>query len=65
MTPVGGTEGEIGLQIAVRGRMSNLAELLEALNKAHAVVMCVIGKPAASEEQSEKNVTTAAGGHSR
>ena len=65
MTPVGNTEVEIVLQIAVRGRMSALAELLEALNKAHAVVMCVIGKPAASEDQGEKNVTTTAGGHSR
>ena len=65
MTPVGDTEMEIVLQIAVRGRLSVLAVLLEALNKAHAVVMCVIGKPTAPEEQNEKNYTTTAGGHSR
>jgi len=65
MTPIGDTEVEFVLQIAVRGRMSALAELLEALNKAHAVVMCVIGKPAAPEVQNEKNYTTTAGGHSR
>ena len=65
MTPVGETKVEIVLQIAVRGRMSDLAELLEALNKAHPVVMCVIEKPAVSEEQSDKNVTVTAGGHSR
>ena len=65
MTPVGDTEVEVVVQIAVRGRMSALAELLEALNKAHAVVMCVIGKPAASEEQRERNFTTTVGGHSR
>ncbi len=65
MTPVCDIDVEIILQIAVRGRTSDVAELFRALDKAHAVVMFVIGKRTASGEQSEKKLTTTAGGHSR
>ncbi len=65
MTAVGETEVKVVLQISVRGRMSDLAELFEALDKAQAVVMFVIGKRTAWGEQSEKKVATTAGGHSR
>ena len=64
MTPVGEIEVEIVLRVAVRGRAGDLAQLLEAVNKAHAVVMWVVEKPIASEEQGQKDVTTTAGGHS-
>ena len=39
MTPVGDIELEIVFQVAVRGRSGDLARLVEAVNKAHAVVM--------------------------
>ena len=64
MTPVGEIEVEIVLRVAVRGRAGDLTQLMEAVNKAHAVVMWVVEKPIASEEQGQKDVTTTAGGHS-
>ena len=64
MTPVGDVELEIVFRIAVRGRAGDLVQLLEAVNKAHAVVMWLVETPIASEEQGQKGVTTTAGGHS-
>jgi hypothetical protein len=64
VTPVGEIEVEIVLRVAVRGRAGDLAQLLEAVNKAHAVVMWLVETPIASEEQGQKGVTTTAGGHS-
>ena len=61
MTPVGEIEVEIVLRVAVRGRAGDLAQLMEAVNKAHAVVMWVVETPIASEEQGHKVVTTVAG----
>ena len=61
MTPVGDVELEIVFRIAVRGRSGDLAQLLEAVNKAHSVVMWVVEKPIASEEQGQNGVTTTAG----
>ena len=61
MTPVGEIEVEIVLRVAVRGRAGDLAQLMEAVNKAHAVVMWIVEKPVASEEQGQKDVTTTAG----
>ena len=61
MTPVGDVELEIVLRVAVRGRAGDLAQLLEAVNKAHAVVMWVVEKSIASEEQGQQGVTTTAG----
>ena len=61
VTPVGDVELEIVFRIAVRGRAGDLAQLLEAVNKAHAVVMWLVETPIASEEQGQKGVTTTAG----
>ena len=61
MTPVGDVELEIVLRIAVRGRTSDLAQLLEAVNRARAVVVWLVEKPIASEEQGQQGVTTTAG----
>ena len=61
MTPVGDIELEIVFRVAVRGRSGDLARLVEAVNKAHAVVMWFVENPIMSEEQSHKGVTTAAG----
>ena len=61
MTPVGDVELEIVFRIAVRGRAGDLAQLLEAVNTAHAVVMWVVERPMASEEEGQKGVTTTAG----
>ena len=61
MTPVGDVELEIVFRIAVRGRASDLAQLLEAVNKARAVVVWLVEKPTASEEQGQQGVTTTAG----
>jgi len=61
VTPVGDVELEIVLRVAVRGRAGDLAQLLEAVNKAHAVVMWVVEKSIASEEQGQQGVTTTAG----
>ncbi len=62
MTPVGDIEIEIVLRIAVRGRMCDLARLLEAINKAETVVMCLVEKPAPHEEERHTNVTAISGG---
>jgi hypothetical protein len=59
--PVGDIELEIVFRIAVRGRAGDLTQLLEAVNKTHAVVMWLVEKPVASEEQGQKDVTTTAG----
>jgi hypothetical protein len=61
VTPVGDIELEIVFRIAVRGRSSDLTQLLEAVNKAHALVMWLVESPTASEEQGQKDVTTTAG----
>ena len=61
MTPVGEIEVEIVLRVAVRGRSGDLAQLMEAVNKAHAVVMWLVEKPIALEEQGQNGVTTTAG----
>ena len=61
MTPVGEIEFEIVLRVAVRGRAGDLAQLLDAANKARAVVMWLVEAPIASEEQGQKGVTTTAG----
>jgi len=59
--PVGDIELEIVFRIAVRGRAGDLAQLMEAVNKAHAVVMWFVENPITSEEQGHKVVTTVAG----
>ena len=64
MTPVGDIEIEIVFRIAVRGRTSDLAMLLEAMNKADAAVISILEKPTASEEQCQNGVTTTVGGFS-
>ena len=64
MTPVGDIEIEIIFRIAVRGRTSDLAMLLEAMNKAEAVVISTVEKPTASEEQCQNGITTTVGGFS-
>ncbi len=62
MTPVGDIEIELVFRIAVRGRTSDLARLLEAINKAETVVMCLVEKPAPHEEERQTNVTAILGG---
>ncbi len=62
MTPVGDIEIEIVLRIAVRGRMSDLARLLQAMKKAEEVVMCVVEKRAPLEKEGETNAITILGG---
>jgi hypothetical protein len=64
VTPVSDIELEMVFRIAVRGRTSDLARLLEAANKANAIVVWLVEKPIASEEQDQKGVTATAGGHS-
>ena len=61
MTPAGEIEVEIVLRVAVRGRAGDLARLLGAVNKATAVVVWLVERPMASEEQCQKGVTTTAG----
>jgi hypothetical protein len=61
VTSVGEIELEIVFRIAVRGRMCDLARLLEAANKATAVVVWLVETPIESEEQGQKGVTTTAG----
>ena len=61
MTPVGEIEVEIVLRVAVRGRAGDLAQLMDAANKARAVVMWLVGKPITSERQGQQGVTTTAG----
>jgi len=64
VTPVGDVEIEIVFRIAVRGRTSDLAQLLEAFDKAEAVLIGIVEKPTAPEEQCQKGVTTTVGGFS-
>jgi hypothetical protein len=64
MTPVGDIEIEIVFRIALCGRTSDLAMLLEAMNRAEALVIGIIEKPAAAEQQCQNGVTTAVGGFS-
>ena len=64
MTPVGDIKIEIVFRIAVRGRTSDLAMLLEAMNKAEVAVISIVEKPTASEKQCQKGVTTTVGGFS-
>ena len=61
MTPVDEIEVEIVLRVAVRGRSGDLAQFMEAVNKAHAVVMWFVESPIASEKQGQNGVTTTAG----
>jgi hypothetical protein len=61
VTPVGDVELEIVFRIAVRGGAGDLAQLMDAANKARAVVMWLVETPIASEEQGHKGVTTTAG----
>ena len=64
MTPVGDIEIEIVFRIALRGRTSDLAQLLEAFDKAEAVLIGVVTKPTAAGEQCQDGVTTTVGGFS-
>ena len=64
MTPIGDVEIEVVIPIAVRGRTGDLARLLEAMNNAEAVVISIVEKPTASEEQCQNGVTTTVGGFS-
>jgi len=61
VTPVGEIEVEIVLRVAVRGRAGDLTQLMDAVNKANAVVMWIVENPIASEEQGQNGVTTTAG----
>jgi hypothetical protein len=62
VTPVRDIEIEVVFRIAVRGRTRDLARLFEALNKSESLVLAVVEKRTASEEQSQKDVMTIAGG---
>jgi hypothetical protein len=62
VTPVGDVEMELVVRIPVRGRVRDLARLLQALNKADVVVMCLVEKRAPLEEQGETNLATILGG---
>jgi hypothetical protein len=64
VTPVGDIEVEVVFRIAVRGRASDLAGLLEALNKTRAVVMWLVEAATRMEDADQRNVTTTVGGHS-
>jgi hypothetical protein len=65
VTPVGDIELEIVFRIAVRGRTRDLAQLLEAMSKAGAVVMWMVEGPTQSEEQGQKDLTVTARGFSK
>jgi hypothetical protein len=65
VTPVGDIELEIVFRFVVRRRINDLAHLLKALENAEAVVIWVVQRPTAPQEQSQKDVTTTAGGFSR
>jgi hypothetical protein len=62
VTHVGDIEIELVFRIALRGRTSDLARLLQAMNKADAVVMCLVEKPAPHEEKRQTNMTAIPGG---
>jgi hypothetical protein len=64
VTPVGDIEIEIVFRIALRGRTSDLAQLLEAVNKAEAVLIGIVEKPIAAEKHCQNGVTTTVGGFS-
>ena len=64
MTPVGDIEIEIVFRIAVRGKTSHLALLLEAMNKAEAILIRLAEKRTVPEEQCQKGVATMVGGFS-
>ena len=64
MTPIGDIEIEIVFRIAVRGRTSDLAQLLQAMNNAALVVISIVEKPKGAEEQCQIGVTTTVGGFS-
>ena len=65
VTPVGDIEFEIVFRIVVRGRTRDLAQLLEAMRKAGAVVMWVVEGPTESEEQGQKDLTVSARGFTK
>ena len=54
MTPVGDIELELVFRVAVRGKTSDLAKLLRALNDAQVVVLCLAEEGTAQEEQDAK-----------
>ena len=62
MTPVG--DIEIALPITVRGRTSDLAQLMQAMNNAVLVVISIVEKPKAAEEQCQCSVAAIVGGFS-
>jgi hypothetical protein len=64
VTPVGDIEIGIVVRIALRGRTSDLAQLLEAFDKAEAVLIGIVTKPTAAEEQCQNSVIATAGGFS-
>ena len=64
MTPVGDIEIEIALPITVRGRTSDLAQLMQAMNNAALVVIGVVDKPKGAEEQCQCGVAVILGGFS-
>ena len=64
MTPVGDIEIEIVFRIALRGRTSDLAQLLEAFDKAEAALIGIVTKPTTSEERCQNGVTTTVRGFS-
>jgi len=64
VTPVADIEIEIVFRIALRGRTSDLARPLEAFDKAEAVLIGIVRKPTAAEEQCQNGVTTTVRGFS-
>ena len=64
MTPVRDIEIEIALPITVRGRTSDLAQLVQAMNNAALVVISIIEKPKGAEEQCLCGVAAIVGGFS-
>jgi hypothetical protein len=64
VTPVGDIEIEIVFRIALRGRTRDLAHLLQAMNRAEAVLISILEKAAPAEEQCQSGVTATAGGFS-
>jgi hypothetical protein len=64
VTPVDDIEIEIVFRIAVRGRTRDLAQILQAMYRAEAVVVSIVEKPAPAEEHCQNGVTTTVGGFS-